>query len=311
VVFGLFARTEPGYIESSLGEIRDLGADAVSIVIPWVTPDVRSLEIAPRADMTPGDGALREAIREAHRLGMSVFLLPLLYVDVTAPGEWRGTLSPPDWNAWFASYSRRLLPLAALAEEERVELLSVGSELCSSETRRDAWLDLIARTRKVYGGSLTYSANWDHLEPVSFLDALDFAGTNAYFKLTDDPDADEPDLKAAWDQVIPTIESWRSRSGKPLILTEVGYPSRRGSGIDPWDYGSQAPVDLAAQWRCYRAFVHAWTGNPSLSGVYFYLWWGGGGATDRGYTPRGKPAEQVLRAWFRKGATGGRPWEAR
>lgn len=300
-MFGLFSRREPEYAERALSEIRSLGSNSVSIVIPWVTPDASSLVLSPRDDMTPSDSSLRRAIREAHRMKMSVFLMPLVYVDRVGPEEWRGTLRPSDWGAWFAAYGKMILHYAALGRQEKVEYLCVGSELGSSEHLRTEWLSLIANVRAVYEGGLTYSANWDHLEAVSFLDALDFAGMNAYFELANDPDAGVEDLVTAWKAIIEDVEVWRSRSGKPLILTEVGFPSRRGALSDPWRYEAVGAVDLGVQERAYRAFVEAWTGYPALAGVYFYLWWGEGGREDGSYTPRGKPAEKVIAEWFTRG----------
>ena len=48
----------------------------------------------------------------------------------------------------------------------------------------------------------------------------------------------------------------------------------------------------------YKSFAHAWRGQSSLLGVYFYEWWGFGGREDRGYTPRQKPAMSVVRSFF-------------
>jgi hypothetical protein len=298
VVFGLFARDEPAYARRALSEIRALGADSVSIVLPWVTPDVRSLRLEPREDMTPSDRSLRRAIREAHRQGLSVLLLPIVYVDRMGEQEWRGTIDPPDWKGWFASYGRMILHYAALAEEQRVEFLSVGSELCSTEERGAEWMDLIARVRAAYRGALTYSANWDHRTDLPFAGALDFIGMNAYFEVGADPADGVERLIEEWKPVLRDVEAWRSRFGKPLLVTEVGYPARRGACADPWNYQKEGPADPEAQAACYRAFVGAWTGYRGLAGVYFYLWWGDGGPADAGYTPRGKPAERVITRWF-------------
>src|SRR5512132_273083 len=88
MVFGLFARHEPWYPDRSLEEMQRLGVTSVSIMIPWVTPHVRSLEMEPRSDMTPSDASLTRAIRAARRRGMSVMLMPFLYVDRMEAGEW-------------------------------------------------------------------------------------------------------------------------------------------------------------------------------------------------------------------------------
>jgi hypothetical protein len=298
MVFGLFARHEPSYADDSLQEMQRLGVTSVSIMIPWVTPHVRSLTMAPRGDMTPTDASLERAIRAARRRGMSVLLMPFLYVDRMEAGEWRGALQPPDWPAWFDQYGDFILHYARLAQREGVEYLSIGSELCSTEARSDEWSVLIDAVRAVYRGKLLYSSNWDHLESVGFAQRLDVLGMNAYFKLSDDPNAPEEHMVAAWEGIRREVETWRRGVGLDIILTEVGYPSRHGAGIDPWNYDAPGAADLEIQARCYRAFRKAWEGAPHVRGVYFYLWWGAGGAGDTGYTPRGKPAEQVIRQWF-------------
>lgn len=298
MTFGLFARREPAFITGGMDEVHGLAANAISIVVPWVTPDVRSMRIAPREDMSPRDDALRLAIREAHRRGMSVLLMPIVYVDEMEEGEWRGTLDPPDWKAWFAEYGRMILHYARLAAEEHVSILSVGSELCSAESRREEWLELIGAIRALYAGALTYSSNWDHREELSFGEALDYLGMNAYFELSRDPEAPVDELVRAWRPIQAEVERWRGSVGKPLLLTEVGYPSRHGAAMDPWDYTAAGLPDPEAQERAYRAFLEAWAGAPGLAGVYFYLWWGEGGPADTGYTPKGKPAEALLRGWF-------------
>ncbi|HET9481327.1 MAG TPA: hypothetical protein VFP98_06175 [Candidatus Polarisedimenticolia bacterium] len=302
MVFGLFARNDPAHTDRGLAEMKALGVDSICIMIPWVIPDVRSTSMAPRNDMTPSDASLVYAMRKAHGMGMTVLLMPFLYVDRMEEGEWRGTLAPGDWNVWFERYGEFVLHYAALAGEHKVAYFSVGSELCSTESRREDWLRLIGRVRHVYKGLVTYSANWDHRDSLSFAASLDLLGMNAYFELSRDEEPGEADLAAAWSRLREDIEAWRRPFGKRLLITEVGYPSRRGTASDPWNYDKPDPVpDPAGQLACYRAFRTAWSGDPALQGVYFYIWWGDGGPGDTGYTPRGKPAEQVIRDWYTGG----------
>ena len=298
MVFGLFAREEAEHTETGLAEIAALGAESISIMIPWVTPDVRSMEMAPRSDMTPSDASLVRAIRKAHARGMTVLIMPFLYVDKMAPGEWRGTIQPADWSRWFDRYAAFILHYGRIAGAEKVEYFSVGSELCSTEARRDDWVGLIDRLRQVYGGRVTYSANWDHRGSIAFADRLDLLGMNAYFKLSEAKRPSEEDLVASWSRIAAEVEAWRAATGKRLMITEVGYPSREGASFDPWDYDAAGAPAPDEQLKCYRAFRKAWGGSTHLQGVYFYQWWGQGGLDDTGYTPRGKPAEQVIRDWF-------------
>ena len=300
MVLGIFSRTDPGYFRQSLWEMRDLGVDSVSLIVPKVQKDIRSTGFYDDPWITPSDGSLRAAAREARRLGMRVFLFPIVYVSELGEGEWRGTVSPADWDEWFGAYEEMILHYANLASEERMEYFSVGSELCSTERFRDRWKRVIRRVRQVYRGKITYSANWDHLEPVTFGSELDFLGMNAYYEVGKGDSSDVGSMVARWGKIQEGIRGWREANGrKPLVITEIGYPSRTGAGKDPWNYFGDGEPDQEAQRKCYEAFVRAWKGETILAGVYFYLWWGEGGPDDRDYTPRGKGAESVIRAWFR------------
>ncbi len=61
-------------------------------------------------------------------------------------------------------------------------------------------------------------------------------------------------------------------------------------------------MDLELQRKLYEGFFRSWHGNPNLAGYMIWEWTpGDGGRNDPGYTPEGKPAEQVLRQWLAKG----------
>ncbi len=299
MVLGIFSKTDPDYFRQTLGEIQKLGVDSVSLIVPKVQKDVHSTGFYDDPWITPTDESLRLAIREAHRRGMRIFLMPIVYLEHLGDGEWRGTIEPGDWGAWFDAYEKMITGYARLASEEQVEYFSVGSELCSTERMKSRWERVIRKVRRVFPGRITYSANWDHLEPVSFGSRLDFLGMNAYYEVGKDTASEPEAMVARWKEIQKGIRSWRKLNGdKPLVITEVGYPSRTGAGVDPWNYFGEGAPDPEAQRKCYEAFVTAWNGETMLSGVYFYLWWGEGGLQDRDYTPRGKPAQKVIESWY-------------
>lgn len=268
-------------------------------MVHWHQRDVRSDAIAP-GDLTPRDRDVALAIAAARRRGLEVMLFPIVWVERRAPGAWRGTLVPRDRDAWWSSYERFILHYAAIAEAGGAGWLSIGSELGSTETWRGRWYHLISRVRRAYSGSLTYSANWDHFRLVSFWRRLEAIGINGYFPLTSDRAATENEMARAWEKRAAALSRFAAAAGKPLFLTEVGYPSRDGGAVEPWQYTGRAPIDLEEQRRAYAAFARAWGRGEKLAGVVFWTWNGAGGAADRGYTPRGKPAERVLRRFFRR-----------
>jgi hypothetical protein len=287
--------------DDMLDEIRSVGADHVSLVVSWKQHDVRSVEIRPDPGVTIPDARLRALVREAHRRGLKVFLFPILELEVRRPLEWRGTITPRDVDAWWKAYEAFVLHYAAIAAKEKVSLFSVGSELVSTEKWRDRWFALISKVERLYPGQILYSANWDHYEEVSFWERLDFVGVTAYNELSRDLEAPLADLTRAWKEVRRKLSAFSRKVGKPLVVTEVGYTSQDGAAVHPWDYTSRARVDLEEQRRCYAAFVAAWEGENALHGVYWWNWFGRGGASDTYYTPKGKPAEEVVRRWYGTG----------
>jgi hypothetical protein len=284
---------------TALGEIAGLGADHVSLVVFWGQRDVRSVGLGPVPGLTVPDDETRAAVRAAHAAGLKVFLFPIVDVATRALGEWRGTLRPDDVAAWWQSYEGFILHYSALAADEGVELFAVGSELASTESWRERWFHLIGAVKRGYPGKLLYSANWDHYQAVSFWERVDYIGVSAYYELSPAPDASADELSRGWRAVRRTLTAYAARAERPLVLTEVGCPSQAGATAHPWDYTRSAPVDLEAQRRAYQALRDAWEGEPWLAGVFIWEWTGAGGSSDRGYTPRGKPAEAILRAWYR------------
>ena len=286
--------------DALVDDVAALGANHLSVVVAWSQTDIRAHHIGPHAKETQDEAVLRRIIRRARGRGLAVTLFPILWIEHRAPGEWRGTLAPSDAAAWWASYRAFVLHHAALAESEQVALFSVGSELGSMEADAPRWRALIAEVRGVFSGRLTYSANWDHYRDVPFWDALDLVGITGYHRIAPDDltDPSEAQLVAAWQAVRRQVLRWRLGVGRPLLFTELGYPSRVGAAQRPWDHGGSGAVDLDLQRRCLAAFDRVWRLEPALAGVFFWNAWGKGGALDDGYVTRGKPGEAVVRSFF-------------
>jgi hypothetical protein len=89
-----------------------------------------------------------------------------------------------------------------------------------------------------------------------------------------------------------------------VLFTEVGYKSIHGTEVHPhtWPEELSAPtVDAAAQARAYRLFLDGIRDRPFVAGVYFWKWFTDPDTDEEGpggFSPRGKPAEAVLRAAY-------------
>jgi hypothetical protein len=299
VALGLFAEDVSFSYEPLLKEIAALGATHVALIVPWYQTHGASTVLKLHTRFSPSLEATADAIRLARRAGLEVTLFPIVRLsEPRNPKEWRGTLAPADRKAWFASYGDRLADLASLGALTGASRLVVGSELSSLDGDLSHWRPLIERTRALFSGTLMYSANWDHYQDARLFDLVDEIGVVAYFNLREpDGPSDVPALTARWRSLRREIESNLAAYAKPFVFSELGYRSRSGSTAAPWDEVKGGVPDVDEQARAFQAFRQAWTvGGPSrLAGLYLWNWYGYGGPATTGYTPRGKPAVDVVR----------------
>jgi len=316
VGLGLFASDPDWDYGQLVTEIADLGATDVLVVVPWYQRDIHATTIQPRYGRSPTLPTVLRTLLQVQDAGMQASLMPIVLIEHTEhPKEWRGVIAPearggPAVERWFRSYTDFLLAHAVLAQQAGAVRLVVGSELLSMEGEREHWLDLIARARRIFRGRLLYSANWDHYNKVTFWDALDEVGVNGYFRLAEDgarPELDE--LVGAWDEHLSALDALAREVGLPLLLTEIGYPSKVTAAAKAWCVCPHEALDPDLQATLLDAFLQvvdraeaAPPGELGLpfEGFFLWNWFGLGGPDDGGFTPPGKPAEQVVRSWFQR-----------
>jgi hypothetical protein len=291
--------------KKSMDEMAALGLDTVSLVIDTRQENGLSETIYLDMRMTPTPDKLAELIQHAKSKGLRVILMPIVLLDDPRGTEWRGTIKPEDWDKWFDNYRSMLNHFAWIAEQNHVDVMSVGSELVSTENKLSQWTKTIAEVRKVFHGQLTYSANWDHYTSIPFWDQLDLIGMNSYYKLGEDRNVQVPEIVDRWKDIQKDLLGFQRKVGKPLLFLEVGWCSLANAADAPWDYTqTQEDVDLDLQKRLYEGFFQAWYREPGLGGFIIWEWTPGeGGSEDKGYTPENKPAQQVLKDWLAK------PWK--
>jgi hypothetical protein len=290
--------------KQSIDEIAALGADTVKIVVDTRQENGSSTRIYLDVRMTPTADQLTEIIQHAKRRNLRVILMPVVLLDKPRGTEWRGSIKPTLWEEWFESYREMIQHFAWIAEDTKVDVLVIGSELVTSESKTEEWRKTIELVRASFSGQITYSANWDHYTAVTFWDQLDLIGMNSYWKLGKDRHVTVEQIEERWKEIQSDLLAFVKKTGKPLLLLEVGWCSMANMAHEPWDYTTGDPIDLDLQRKLYEGFFRSWHGNPYLGGFSMWEWTpGDGGPNDRGYTPENKPAEAVLREWLAKG-----PW---
>lgn len=290
-----------------IDEVAAAGADAVKFVVDARQEDGTSNRIYIDLRMTPSAQELGDLIRYAKGKGLKVILMPIVLLDDPKGDEWRGTLKPESWDEWFESYRGIMAHFLWIAEANGVDIFVIGSELVSAERQAAQWDKTIDFIRGRFNGLITYSSNWDHYQNIPFWEKLDLIGMNSYWTLGPDKDTSVETIKENWRDIQEELEPFIRKKGKPLLFLEIGWCSLDNAAIEPWDYTKDVPVNLELQRRLYQGFFESWHGTPWLGGFSVWEWPPGeGGPDDRGYTPKNKPAEGVLREWLAN-----EPWDVR
>lgn len=295
--------------DESLSQLKSLGVEWVSLSPTWYQEKYNSLAIQPNTK-TPSDESLIHAIKKIHELGMKVMLKPHLDLLDQSGGRWRGQIefgSDQDWDSWFKSYSDFILHYAKMAKDEGVEIYCIGTELtCPAVSQPDRWRQLIKEIRNIYCGRLTYAANWyDEYFKIEFWDLLDYVGLDPYFPLIEKDRPSFEEIKASWKLWEGLLEEWQAKIKKPVIFPEVGYKSSTGTTDQPWLAMPGKEVDLELQRDCYLALLEIFWNKPWFYGIYWWYWGTHpkmGGKFDRGFTPKNKPAQDVIKDWYYKPA---------
>ena len=320
--------------EASFRRLASLGVSWVSIHT-W-DPLQRGLDepVFARPDRHFGFRDLGALVRSAHAAGLRVMVKPHLEMrSFEATDEERRILQGPDsparralvarfeaqratgehlqhnrismrneadWRLWFESYAAYVLPYARDAQAAGADMFCVGREMDSTVIQREAdWRALVARIRAEFQGPLTYSANFDTWQEIGFWDALDFIGVSAYFPLSARPDPPLVELEAGWDRALEPLEAASRRWGRPVLLTEAGFPSIPSAAKAPWRE-ERSPADVWLQARCYEATLRALARRPWIEGAWFWLWERSSPPPfrDPSHAIVGKPATFTMSRWY-------------
>ncbi len=280
---------------AAIEEVARIGATAVIFVATIRQATASSDGFDTTLPPSPDFAAFFSAAAHATSLGLDVILK--IHVDV-ADGTWRGFIEPRNPAVWFESYGEFAAICAEAAEAAGARQLIVGTELAGTIRHEDRWRAIITEARIRFGGDVLYAASWDEADRVPFWDAVDFIGIDFWFPVANRPDPGRFEILAEWEPWLHRLGSLRRRTGRDIILTEIGYASRDGAGMSPMTYEGNARPDPQEQADLYWAALESTSRVPWIHGLYWWTWGlrEAGGPAGIGFTPRGKPALAELRA---------------
>ncbi len=247
---------------------------------------------------------VKTMIRLAHQQGIGVMLKPHVWISEGWVGDFLLD-NEQDWEVWEDQYRSYVLAFAKLAEETGVKLFCIGTEYkLAVKYRPHFWKDLIQEVRDVYSGKLTYAANWDNYQQVTFWDELDYIGIDAYFPLVHQSNCSLEELKHAWKPLKVDISEFSKQLGKPVLFTEYGYQSADGATGNHWEiekYGRVTNEEL--QGIAYQALFDTFWSEPWFAGGFWWKWHFGNRYLETrptSFTPQGKKAEKVITDFYGK-----------
>lgn len=295
-----------GDYDHALSQILGMNANYVSLHATFYQDGVRGTKIFDEnrhGGSAPDLDEQLRAIRKAHSDGLKVLLKP--HLNLRSGEGWRGDIgkgmTSAEVAAWFESYDAMLVAEATIAETEHVELFAVGTELASMESHADGWRRTIAKVRQVYHGPLVYCANHSDENVITWWDALDFIGVDAYYPLSDRKDPTLAQMKMAWRPFLEANADLAKKFNKRIIYTEVGYMAADGTSIRPYDWSIATNYDGQEQADCFLSLFQEAYRQPWFEGMFIWNWDIFDSSDPRyrmGYSPKGKPAEEIIREWY-------------
>lgn len=292
--------------ENPMPAIHDLGMGWISIQpFAFFYKDKPSISRGTYQWWGERKEGIEKTVQLARKEGLKVMLKPQLW----AYDQWIGDLefdNDTAWQVFEADYRGYLLGMAQLADSLDIELLSVGTEVKQSAIQRpEFWRKLIHEIRAIYKGKLIYASNWDGYTQITFWDALDYIGIDAYFPLTPKKKPTVKQLKKAWQPTVDSLTTFQAEWQRPVIFTEYGYMSLDGCAYKAWlleKKQTEVAINEGAQANAVQALLETFGTKDWWAGAFQWKWYAdihtvlSPDAAARDYTIQGKKARKVIEA---------------
>ncbi len=303
-----FVASRDAATEEHIAPVKEIYADHAAVMPFGFIREVNSPEIIFDTERQwYGETRLgaKQYIELLHKNGIRVMLKPQIWI-------WRGVFtgelemdSEENWSRLERSYEDFILTYAALAEETRTEIFCIGTELEKFVSQRsEYWKGLVGKIRQVYRGKLTYAANWDEYNRFPLWASLDYIGIDAYFPLSETRTPTVEELKSGWKPWKDKISALSAAEDRPVLFTEFGYRSMDYTAKKPWLVDREEEgVNLEGQVNAKKALFESFWDEDWFAGGFVWKWFinhhNSGGPKDNRFTPQNKPAQEVIRTFYR------------
>ncbi len=243
-------------------------------------------------------------VRTLQSQGLQVMIKPHIWVG---SGVFTGDISmvtDKDWKQFENNYRTYIIAFAKLAEQNKVPLFCIGTELYEFVTKRqEFWCELIEEVRSIYSGKLTYAENWDKYDNLMLWDSLDFIGIDAYFPISE---AKTPTLKQvnlSWKELTKELKSFSKFHKTKILFTEYGYRSIDFAGRKPWDSSrNEHPVNETAQLNLLKGLHQSLKTEDWFAGGFLWKWFPNYDTNSKRhqnrFTVQGKSSQTYLKSFY-------------
>ncbi|TWU29262.1 glycoside hydrolase family 113 [Bythopirellula polymerisocia] len=313
------------------------GFDEVSLSpVRFYTPGSGS--IASSSSSGPELSHIAAGIIRGKQLGMRVTVNP--FVEPVGFTGWRGTYNPSpgsaESNTFWNDYQQYLVDVAAVAQANGADSMTVGTELRALElnTGNNAkWTSVINAVDSVFSGSLGYASNWDSYNSTNTANtiwdhlAIDYIGIDSYFTNLlssgqSNASGSYPNLnfitqvENAWNnkldnEILPFAAARKGGAGLPVEFTEVGYLPYNGTTVNPQN--GSGTLDRDEQNMAFEGLMRALDGRKAAGeflATHIWQWdMQGSGGSQWNMNPNGgnQPTNQQTAQWLSSFVKGTNP----
>ena len=303
--------------------IAACGADWVVLVVTVFQEHFYSTVQFRDFEKTPSDSEVEEMISYLHSIGLKVQLRPMLETldgcgrlgiwfpnddpdGIRIPGETRRF-----WADWFDGMTKRAVYYARIAEKTGCEMYCLDSELDRTVDKSENWKEVIRQVRQVYSGCLT-SCHTTHTGILDFEKILydknhwfydlDILSLSCYHKAAYKPLETVENMKKNYISQLERFRQLHEMCKKPILFGECGCTSSLGGPIAPSSWKNNTVYNGEEQANYLRAVIETFAGEPWWYGLYWWKWdeQVPRPISDKGFTIKGKPAEDIYREWSLK-----------
>lgn len=232
-------------------------------------------------DPTSSPASLSYGIQFAKALGLHVFVP--IQLQSSGPQPWSALVNFSTYTQeqqWFASYWQTIRPYAEAAQKYGVEQFAIGTEYRWLEQNAPAslWNDLISKVSQVFHGTITYDMDWSSLgyTPPSWMHnpILKVIGISSYMPLVNDAVRVDPaQMRGLWARVAQrALDHFSIEVGKPILLSEIGFPNCQVALYQPWNSSCTAPADQQEQAAATGAALADILPDKHIQGTFFWGW---------------------------------------